>query len=369
MRRLRIISIILLAAFLCGVEPLCAQRRKVQNKPYIDNRRFHYGFLCAVHSQGIDFENNGHVSTENGQQWYSVNDRQDIGFSVGVLGEWRLDKYFALRTTPTIHFGQKHLTFHEQGTGRETTESQRSTLIAVPVSLIGTFFFLKIIGFSINLLTLSALLLAIAIVVDDAIVVVEAVHAKLDQGYKSALTASIDAMNEISGAIISITLVMASVFIPVSFIGGTSGTFYREFGVTMAVSIFISALNALTLSPALCAIFLKPHDANGKERKMSMIDRFHTSFNTAFDKTLDKYKNWVTKFVRKPLMAGLAVVVGIVVLVWSMISVGSSPVISRNSSSVGRLPEWYFRISSPSLNHVPPPLDLFIASKVFLSVK
>ena len=124
----------------------------------------------------------------------------------------------------------------------------RSTLIpliAVPVSLIGTFFFLSVFGFSINLLTLSALLLAIAIVVDDAIVVVEAVHAKLDQGYKSTLTASIDAMNEISGAIISITLVMAAVFIPVSFIGGTSGTFYREFGVTMAISIFISALNAL----------------------------------------------------------------------------------------------------------------------------
>ncbi|MDE7089829.1 MAG: efflux RND transporter permease subunit, partial [Prevotella sp.] len=119
----------------------------------------------------------------------------------------------------------------------------RSTLIpliAVPVSLVGTFFFLSVFGFSINLLTLSALLLAIAIVVDDAIVVVEAVHAKLDQGYKSALTASIDAMNEISGAIISITLVMASVFVPVSFIGGTTGTFYREFGVTMAVSIVIS---------------------------------------------------------------------------------------------------------------------------------
>ncbi len=115
-------------------------------------------------------------------------------------------------------------------------------LIAVPVSLIGTFFFLQLFGFSINLLTLSALLLAIAIVVDDAIVVVEAVHAKLDLGYKSALTASIDAMNEISGAIISITLVMASVFVPVSFLGGTSGTFYREFGVTMAISIFISAL-------------------------------------------------------------------------------------------------------------------------------
>ena len=197
----------------------------------------------------------------------------------------------------------------------------RSTLIpliAVPVSLIGTFFFLSIFGFSINLLTLSALLLAIAIVVDDAIVVVEAVHAKLDQGYKSALTASIDAMNEISGAIISITLVMASVFIPVSFIGGTTGTFYREFGVTMAVAIFISALNALTLSPALCAIFLKPHDKHGKEVKMSMIDRFHTSFNTAYDKILGKYKSRVEKLVRKPVLIGVAVIVGIAALVLTM---------------------------------------------------
>ena len=194
----------------------------------------------------------------------------------------------------------------------------RSTLIpliAVPVSLIGTFFFLSVFGFSINLLTLSALLLAIAIVVDDAIVVVEAVHAKLDQGYKSSLTASIDAMNEISGAIISITLVMASVFIPVSFIGGTSGSFYREFGVTMAVSIFISALNALTLSPALCAIFLKPHDAEGHERKMSMIDRFHASFNTAYDKVLGKYKGYIEKLVRKPIAIIATVIIGIVALV------------------------------------------------------
>ena len=168
-------------------------------------------------------------------------------------------------------------------------QDMRSTLIpliAVPVSLVGTFFFLNLMGFSINLLVLSALLLAIAIVVDDAIVVVEAVHAKLDQGYKSALTASIDAMNEISGAIISITLVMAAVFVPVSFIGGTSGTFYREFGVTMAVSIIISAMNALTLSPALCAIFLKPHDKDGHEKKMSRVDRFHQSFNVAFDTTI-----------------------------------------------------------------------------------
>ena len=190
-------------------------------------------------------------------------------------------------------------------------------LIAVPVSLVGTFFFLSVFGFSINLLTLSALLLAIAIVVDDAIVVVEAVHAKLDQGYKSTLTASIDAMNEISGAIISITLVMASVFIPVSFIGGTSGSFYREFGVTMAVSIFISALNALTLSPALCAIFLKPHDKEG-HKKMSMIDRFHTSFNAAFNATTEKYKGAIEKLVRKPLAIGLSVIIGIAVLVGLM---------------------------------------------------
>ncbi|MBQ2208974.1 MAG: efflux RND transporter permease subunit [Prevotella sp.] len=193
----------------------------------------------------------------------------------------------------------------------------RSTLIpliAVPVSLVGTFFFLSIFGFSINLLTLSALLLAIAIVVDDAIVVVEAVHAKLDQGYKSPLTASIDAMNEISGAIISITLVMASVFIPVSFIGGTSGTFYREFGVTMAVSIFISALNALTLSPALCAIFLKPHDKEG-HKKMSLVDRFHASFNVAYDKVLAKYKGNVEKLVRKPLPVLITVLLAIVAMV------------------------------------------------------
>ncbi len=193
----------------------------------------------------------------------------------------------------------------------------RSTLIpmiAVPVSLIGTFFFLKIFGLSINLLTLSALLLAIAIVVDDAIVVVEAVHAKIDMGYKSALSASIDAMNEISGAIISITLVMASVFIPVSFIGGTTGTFYREFGVTMAVSIFISALNALTLSPALCAIFLKPKNEDGSDRKMGFLDRMHTSFNTSYNKVLGKYRKRVASITKKPVLALIGVVLGIAAL-------------------------------------------------------
>ena len=196
----------------------------------------------------------------------------------------------------------------------------RSTLIpmiAVPVALIGTFFFLWVFGFSINLLTLSALLLAIAIVVDDAIVVVEAVHAKLDLGYKSALTAAIDAMNEISGAIISITLVMSAVFVPVSFIGGTSGTFYREFGVTMAVSIVISALNALTLSPALCAIFLKPHSKD-EHKKLSRVDRFHMAFNTQYDKINTKYQKVVEKIINHRWISSLAVILGIVALVVTM---------------------------------------------------
>ena len=196
----------------------------------------------------------------------------------------------------------------------------RSTLIpmiAVPVALIGTFFFLWVFGFSINLLTLSALLLAIAIVVDDAIVVVEAVHAKLDLGYKSAMTAAIDAMNEISGAIISITLVMSAVFVPVSFIGGTSGTFYREFGVTMAVSIIISALNALTLSPALCAIFLKLHSKD-EHKKLSRVDRFHMAFNTQYDEINTKYQKIVEKIINHRWISSLVVILGIVALAVTM---------------------------------------------------
>ncbi|HLL42852.1 MAG TPA: efflux RND transporter permease subunit, partial [Segetibacter sp.] len=160
----------------------------------------------------------------------------------------------------------------------------RSTLIpaiAVPVAIIGTFFFLRLFGFTINLLTLFALVLAIGIVVDDAIVVVEAVHAKLDSGYKSARKATIDAMSEISGAIISITLVMAAVFIPVSFITGSAGVFYKQFGLTLAIAIILSAVNALTLSPALCAIFLKPHKEGHK--KKGLLQRFYTAFNTAFE--------------------------------------------------------------------------------------
>jgi HAE1 family hydrophobic/amphiphilic exporter-1 len=193
----------------------------------------------------------------------------------------------------------------------------RSTLIpaiAVPVSLVGTFFFLKIFGFTINLLTLSALVLAIAIVVDDAIVVVEAVHAKLDQGYKSGRQASLDAMNEISGAIISITLVMAAVFIPVSFIGGTSGTFYKEFGVTMAVAIVISALNALTLSPALCAMLLKPKNEDGSSRKLSFVARFHTSFNTSYNKILGRYRNGIQFFINHKVTSFAIVIISIVVM-------------------------------------------------------
>ena len=200
-------------------------------------------------------------------------------------------------------------------------QDMRSTLIpaiAIPVALIATFFVLKLIGFSVNLLTLSAMVLAIAIVVDDAIVVVEGVHAKLDQGYKSSREASIDAMSELGGALVSITLVMMSVFIPVSFMGGTAGTFYRQFGITMAISIAFSALNALTLSPALCALFLKPHDSEHKPKKMSVIDRFHTSFNAAYDSLLKSYKKRVVFFIHKKWLSMGLVVASIVLLVFFM---------------------------------------------------
>ncbi|UAB85151.1 efflux RND transporter permease subunit [Zunongwangia sp. SCSIO 43204] len=168
----------------------------------------------------------------------------------------------------------------------------RSTLIpaiAVPVSILGTFFFLNLFGYSINLLTLFALVLAIGIVVDDAIVVVEAVHAKIDEGAKDAQKATIDAMHEISGAIVSITLVMAAVFIPVTFITGPTGVFYEQFGITLIVSIFISAINALTLSPALCALFLKPHDEHEDHKKKNFLQRFYAAFNRGFNATIHRY--------------------------------------------------------------------------------
>lgn len=185
----------------------------------------------------------------------------------------------------------------------------RSTLIpaiAVPVSIIGTFFFLNIFGYSINLLTLFALVLAIGIVVDDAIVVVEAVHAKLEEGAKSARAATHSAMEEITGAIISITLVMSAVFIPVTFISGPTGVFYEQFGVTLIVAIAISALNALTLSPALCAILLKPSHEEEDGKKKGFLKRFFRGFNIAFEATTQRYVRslsflyrykWVTPFI------------------------------------------------------------------------
>ncbi|MGE4586816.1 MAG: efflux RND transporter permease subunit [Mangrovibacterium sp.] len=181
----------------------------------------------------------------------------------------------------------------------------RATLIpaiSVPVAIIGTFFFLNIFGFTINMLTLFALVLAIGIVVDDAIVVVEAIHAKLDEGSKNAKTASISAMNEITGAIVSITLVMSAVFIPVTFIPGSTGVFYKQFGITMAVAIVLSAVNALTLSPALCAIFLKPHKPD-QENKTSLKQRLYDSFNTAFDAMTKKYRQATRFFLNRKWIA------------------------------------------------------------------
>jgi len=181
----------------------------------------------------------------------------------------------------------------------------RATLIpaiAVPVAIIGTFFFLDVFGFTINLLTLFALVLAIGIVVDDAIVVVEAVHAKLDQGAKNAKEAAVSAMNEISTAIVSITLVMSAVFIPVTFITGTTGVFYKQFGITLAVAIVISAVNALTLSPALCALFLKPH-TNDSSHKKGLAQSFYGSFNAAFDSMTLQYKKTANFFMAQKWIA------------------------------------------------------------------
>ena len=192
----------------------------------------------------------------------------------------------------------------------------RSTLIpaiSVPVAILGTFFFLSIFGFTINLLTLFALVLAVGIVVDDAIVVVEAVHAKMEAGEHDPRKATHSAMNDISSAIISITLVMAAVFIPVSFISGSAGVFYKQFGLTLAVSIVLSAINALTLSPALCAIFLKQHGAG---KKKGFLERFYTAFNAGFETTTGKYKRSVEFLIKRKWLAflGIAVFSGIFIL-------------------------------------------------------
>ena len=203
-------------------------------------------------------------------------------------------------------------------------QDMRSTLIpaiAIPVALIATFFVLKLIGFSINLLTLSAMVLAIAIVVDDAIVVVEGVHAKLDQGYKSARTASIDAMSELGGAIVSITLVMMSVFVPVSFMGGTAGTFYRQFGLTMAIAIGFSALNASTLSPALCAIFLKPRNSDA-----GMKERIGVATKEARKIMIARYANSIGKMMR-PGLTLLFTTIAILGMIFGLFNFENHPVL------------------------------------------
>jgi len=226
----------------------------------------------------------------------------------------------------------------------------RSTLIpmiAIPVALIGTFFLLNIFGFSLNLLTLSALVLAIAIVVDDAIVVVEAVHAKLDEGYKSSKRAAIDAMNEIAGALVSITLVMMLVFIPVSFMSGTSGVFYRQFGLTMAMAIGLSALNALTLSPALCALFLKPHTSdntntggnpenneNHKEKNKGFLKRFFYWFNVYFEALLGKYKKATDFFIKRKWLSFSIVAVCIGILAWLMMSTPTGMIPDEDTGTI-----------------------------------
>lgn len=195
-------------------------------------------------------------------------------------------------------------------------QNLRSTLIptvAILVSLIGTFAFLSVAGFSINLLTLFALILAIGTVVDDAIVVVEAVQAKLDIGYKSPYLATVDAMRGITSAIISCTLVFMAVFIPVAFMGGTSGTFYTQFGVTMAVAVGISAVNALTLSPALCALIMRPNGGDGEEKGFS--ERFRMAFETAFGRLQKKYKGGVMFFIKRRWLAAASLVCAIGLLI------------------------------------------------------
>lgn len=196
----------------------------------------------------------------------------------------------------------------------------RSTLIpaiAVPVSIVGAFFFLNLLGYSLNLLTLFALVLAIGIVVDDAIVVVEAVHAKLEQGVDNAKKATVDAMSEITGAIISITLVMAAVFIPVTFIKGPTGVFYQQFGITLIVAILISAVNALTLSPVLCALLLKPGHHDKAYEEKNFIGKFFHKFNVAFNTGTERYGRAFVFLIRHKWVTGAIFVVTFAILFWS----------------------------------------------------
>ncbi|MEG2369886.1 MAG: efflux RND transporter permease subunit [Alistipes sp.] len=213
----------------------------------------------------------------------------------------------------------------------------RSTLIptiSILVALIGTFAFLAFAGFSINLLTLFALVLAIGTVVDDAIIVVEAVQARFDAGYRSPHKATVDAMSGITSAIITSTLVFMAVFIPVSMMGGTSGTFYTQFGITMAVAVGISALNALTLSPALCALMLKPYfDENG-EMKNNFAARFRKAFNAGFSVMAEKYKGIVLFFIKKRWLMWSTLVGAMVILVLLMSSTKTGLVPDEDQGTV-----------------------------------
>ncbi|KFF03142.1 efflux RND transporter permease subunit [Chryseobacterium luteum] len=194
----------------------------------------------------------------------------------------------------------------------------RSTLvpaIAVPVSIVGTFFFMNLFGFSINILTLFALVLAIGIVVDDAIVVVEAVHAKMEHKKLNPKAATMSAMSEITGAIVSITLVMSAVFVPVAFMSGSTGLFYQQFALTLAIAIVISAINALTLSPALCAVFLKQHHP-GTHEKMNFKDRFFAGFNTSFNKLTFRYGKAILFLLKRKWVAGILILVFGGLFVW-----------------------------------------------------
>ncbi|WP_298455707.1 efflux RND transporter permease subunit [uncultured Prevotella sp.] len=216
-------------------------------------------------------------------------------------------------------------------------QNPRSTLIPtinIFVSLIGTFAALYVAGFSINLLTLFALVLAIGTIVDDAIIVVEAVQTRFDEGYRSPYKAAVDAMNGISSAIVTSTLVFMAVFVPVSFMGGTSGIFYTQFGVTMAVAVGISAINALTLSPALCALILRPNEEIIEGRKPGFSTRFRMAFDSSFRRLVQKYKSGVKFFVRRKWVAWASLGFVVVLLFYLMSTTKTGLVPSEDTGSI-----------------------------------
>lgn len=216
-------------------------------------------------------------------------------------------------------------------------QNPRSTLIptiSIFVSLIGTFAALYVAGFSINLLTLFALVLAIGTIVDDAIIVVEAVQTRFDEGYRSPYKAAVDAMNGISSAIVTSTLVFMAVFVPVSFMGGTSGIFYTQFGVTMAVAVGISAINALTLSPALCALILRPNEEIIEGRKPGFSTRFRMAFDSSFRRIVQKYKSGVKFFVKRKWVAWASLGFVVVLLFYLMSTTKTGLVPSEDTGSI-----------------------------------